>query len=112
MVIEILEQEIITNIANGDYDLVLADVNLDSNPDISFLNKYIYSSQEMDEIYTQMVNETDISNLPNLLCGYMTVLSEEVGCIGIYSKVGFVVTQKSVLNMSDISYMNIFKLFK
>lgn len=97
---------------NTDYDLMLADVNLNFNPSITFLTNYMYTTDGILDLYNQMMEEKDILKTQRLLMQYITLLSEEVSCIGIYAKVGFVVTQKSLLNMSNISYMNIFNTFK
>ena len=105
------EEAIVSNIKKGSYDLVLADVNLNQVPSTSFLSEYMYITDELSLAYDKLSKEKDINNIQNLFKEYTQILSEDVSAIGIYAKVGYVVTQKSLLDMSNISYMKIFDMF-
>lgn len=105
------EEVIVSNIKKGSYDLVLADVNLNQVPSTSFLSEYMYMTDELTLAYDKLSKEKDINNIQNLFKEYIQILSEDVSAIGIYAKVGYVVTQKSLLDMSNISYMKIFDMF-
>ena len=105
------EEAILSNIKKGSYDLVLADVNLNQVPSTSFLSEYMYITDELSLAYDKLCEEKDINNIQNLFKEYIQILSEDVSAIGIYAKVGYVVTQKSLLDMSNISYMKIFDMF-
>lgn len=105
------KEEVLASLKSQNYDIVLADVNLNANPSTLFMQDYMYMTEKITNIYNQMLEEKDIIKLQSLLQQYITLLSEEVSAIGIYAKVGYVVVQKSVLDMTDISYMNIFKVF-
>ena len=93
-------------IKSGEYDMLLASVDLNSNPDIEFVSGYINISMSVDEAI-RAVENSNMQQLNSNIQKLQTTLSNEVACIGIYAKQSFVISKKSILNLNDIKYMNI-----
>ncbi len=100
--------EINKRINNGEYDIVLANVNINNNPDISYLSEYI----NINDNITQAINKVNSSGVDELslnLKELQNVISNEIACIGIAAKNTNVVYQKYIVGLDNITYMNIFK---
>lgn len=100
--------EINQRISKGEYDLVLTNVYINNNPDISYLNNYININENINQAITK-VNNSSIDELSVNIKNLQDVISSEIACIGIAAKNTNVVYQKYITGFDDISYMNIFK---
>ncbi len=100
--------DLIKQIKLKNYDLVLADVNLNENPDISFISDYINITDEskakLNDIAASTTIEQTVQNLKELT----NIMSKEVVCIGIHADSTYLVTKKGMEAFSNIKYMNIF----
>lgn len=100
--------DLIKQIKLKNYDLVLADVNLNENPDISFISDYINITDEsrakLNDIAASTTIEQTVQNLKELT----NIMSKEVVCIGIHADSTYLVTKKGMESFSNIKYMNIF----
>ena len=106
--IETLSQENISQkVESGDYDIVLASVNLNETPNISLLKNYLNINEETDQAFLQVEN-SNAEDLPQNIQNLEYVLSNEVACIGIYARNINLVYQKYISGFDNINYMKIF----
>ncbi|MBR6504352.1 MAG: hypothetical protein IKT41_01305 [Clostridia bacterium] len=94
---------------SGDYDLVLADISLNENPDISFLKNFVNVNENIDKKILEISETNNIEELVSKVGELETTLSNEVPCVGIHADVTYVVNQKNIGNFENISYLNVFK---
>lgn len=100
--------EITQRVNDGEYDIVLTSVYINSNPDISYLNNYININETVNQAITK-VNSSTVDELNSNLKNLQSVLSSEVACIGIAAKNTNVVYQKYITGFDSLSYMNVFR---
>lgn len=97
-------KDLINAIKEKDYDLVLADVTLNINPSIIFLNNHLVIGEKLSNIMSKMQNGVD----KDILGEYNQILSEEFQFVGIEADNIYVIYNKEIENISNIKYMNIF----
>lgn len=105
---ELSEAKIEERIQNGKYDLCLANVSLNNNPNISFLYNNLYLTEEIKE-KMEVISNATCDTLSSDVKALQQVLSKEISAIGIYSDVSYVIYSKDIVGMQDIRYMNLFK---
>lgn len=97
-----------SRIKKGNYDLVLASVNLDNTPDIAFVKNNLFITDNM----IQAVNDVAASETKSIATNINILsksMSQTISCIGIYSDASYLIYNKNLVGIKDISYMNIFK---
>lgn len=105
---KLTEAKLKTNINKGNYDLILANVNLNNNPDISFVKNSIYVSEILNELM-ESIEKSAICDLSKNITALKNTLSEQVSTIGVYSDISYLVYSKDVIGIDNVSYMNLFK---
>ena len=110
--IELLEtDEISRRIDEGSYDLVLANVNMNSSPNISYLEKFININDKTNEAIKAVNENTDQNLIPEKISNLQDVLSEEIACIGIVAYDNDIIYQKYISGFDNLKYLNIFDNF-
>lgn len=104
---ELSISKIKTRISKKDYDLVLADITLNRNPNISFLKNNTILSDIINLKNIQISNETVIDT--DCMKSLQKTYSEEFCFTGIKANNIYVIYSKDFSNISNISYMNIFR---
>ena len=111
-VIKLEQAKIEQRLKKGNYDLLLANVYLNNNPNISFLSQYLYFTDEINEVESK-IKLSENTNINGDILALQSKLSEQVSAIGIYSDVSYLVYSKDITGIQNISYMNLFKdIFK
>lgn len=90
------------------YDLVLADVNLNENPDISFIEEYISITEKVKNKIIELKNCDNIEDTVQSLKELKNIMSDEVVCVGIHADSTYIVSKKGMNLFSKVKYMNIF----
>lgn len=91
-------------INKGDYDLVLATVNLSKNPDVSFLKDNLIAVDNLS-----LTTSKDTNALVQNLKILQNEMSNNIVCIGIYAKTNYVIYDDSIVGIGSLSYKNVFK---
>ncbi len=105
----IANTDIEKEIKQKNYDLVLADISLNENPDITFIEEYINVSDKINENITEISNASSISDTIEKVSSLIQSMSDEVVCIGIHADTTYMVSNKGLNKFSNIKYMNIFR---
>ncbi len=105
---KLTEAKLQDRIKKGTYDLVLASVNLNNIPDISFVSKNLFMSETTKQL-VQKINNSTVQDLGQNITLLQKSLSEDVAAIGIYSDVSYLVYSKNIVGIDEINYMNLFK---
>lgn len=105
---KLTSSDIKTRVKNGDYDLLLASVNLNNSPDISFIYSNLYLAQDMKKSISN-VNNSSVQELNTNIINLQNVLSQNIAAIGIYCDVSYLIYSKDIIGIENISYMNLFK---
>ena len=100
-----------TALNNKDYDVVLAYLYLNQNPDINFINEYLNINETVNSAIN-IVNSSNIVDLSKNISNLQNVLSTEVACIGLVARTTNVVYQKNINGFNDLGYMEVFNDFK
>lgn len=98
-VISLDESKLEARIKNGEYDLVLANVNLNNSPDIKFLSNHLVISEEMNKEI--QLTDMNINNIAK-------VISDNISTIGIYSDISYLVYRSDLYKLENVSYLNLF----
>lgn len=102
------KEDINKRVAKGNYDLILANVNLNNNPNIDFITSKLYLSEET-KTALETINTSSVINLPNEIKNVSNALSEDISVIGIAAKTTYVIYNKSIIGIDNPIYLNIFK---
>ena len=105
---KLTEAKLKTRMFKGQYDLVLANVNLNNIPDVSFVKNNLYLTEDTNK-QIENISKSNITELANNITILQNLLSENVSTIGIYSDVSYLVYSKEIVDIQNISYLNIFK---
>jgi len=106
-VAKLSETEINERISNGNYDLLLASVYINENPNINHLKNNITISDEINK-QIDLIKSDSLENLLNNIEKMKTILSDEIGIYGIYSKQTYVIYKKGINIFKNINYINLF----
>ena len=101
-------KDINKRVAKGDYDLILANVNLNNNPNINFIESKLYHSEET-KTALESIKTSTMTNLSEKIKNVSNALSENISCIGIVAKTTYVIYNKNLMGLDSPSYLNIFK---
>ncbi|MEG1363034.1 MAG: hypothetical protein RSC92_01120, partial [Clostridia bacterium] len=88
-------------------DLVLMSLNINNNPDLTYLYYYININKNIDDAIKNIYNST-IDTLPLYVRNLRDILVSEVACYSISAKNVSVIFQKYIKNIDDVKYLNIF----
>jgi len=97
-----------SRIKKGEYDLLLANINLNNIPDISFIKNNLFIIDNINEAIGD-INTSTINELNKNIATLQNALSGEVSIIGICSDVSYLIYSKEFVNINNVSYMNLFK---
>ncbi len=92
----------------GEFDLVLADVNLNENPDISFIKEYISINDSISSKINELSNSKTVEEIGQCVTSLTNLMSDEVVCVGIHADSTYMVVKKGINVFSNVKYMNIF----
>jgi len=102
------ESKINTRIKKGTYDLLLASVNLNNNPDIYFVQNNLYITENVKQAILNIDNSA-VQDLNTNIMNLQNTLSQDISAIGIYGDVSYLVYSKNIIGLDNVSYMNLFK---
>lgn len=103
-----LSQKQIENIkGTSNYDLLLANIYINENPNINYLIGDINLTEEISN-KINMVKVSDINNLTDNILNLKNALSSDIGIYGIYSKNSYIVCRKDLDIFRSINYMSLF----
>jgi len=100
--------QIISRIKKGTYDLILANVDLNNTPDISFVSDHLFITHNIKQAI-ESINTSTIQDLNKNVSKLQNALSTDVSTVGIYSDISYLVYNKDIIGINEISYMNLFK---
>lgn len=101
------ESEINSRISKGNYDMILASIYINENPNINHLTSNIGLSDEINK-QIEFLKSDNLENLSNNIQKLKTTLSDEIGIYGIYSKQTYVIYKKGIDVFKNINYINLF----
>ena len=103
-----LSGEDIKNSINSEkYDILLANVYMNENPSLSHIYENINVSTEIDSKINN-VKASSVNDILSSINEFKTVLSDDVGIYGIYSKQSYIIYRKGIDLFQDINYMRLF----
>lgn len=89
------------------YDLILADVDINQVPNITFLQEYIDINNEIHSAI-EIVKNSSVEELPQNIQILQNMLSNEIACIGILARNTSVIYQKNINGFDNIGYLKLF----
>ncbi len=95
-------------IKKGNYDLAVANIDLNNVPDISFLSNNMFITQGAKQVF-EKIETSNIQQLGKSITELKTTLSETVAIIGIYGDVSYLIYSKDIIGIDNITYMNLLK---
>lgn len=107
MIKELNDKDIITTINAKTYDLILADINLNESPDISFIYENIRFNKNINS-KIDILSDSKIANLKQNLNNLITSVSEEFPIIGLYSKPVYIISKKDITLFKNARFYNMF----
>ena len=105
---KLTESKLKSTIKNKDYDLAIANIDLNNVPDISFVSESLLLTDNI-KIAIENANNSDINEMEKNIMKLQTALSNDISIIGLYSDVSYLVYSKDIVDVDNISYMNVFK---
>lgn len=106
----ISEVEINQRIKDNSYDLVLADINLNENPDISKLYDHIKVNENINK-KIDVISNSNPTTINQDLKELIKTISDDVAIIGIYSKPTYIIYKKDITIFENPKFYNIFENF-
>lgn len=104
---ELNEKEINTRIPKNNYDMLLASIYMNENPNINHLRNNICMSDEINK-QEELIKNDSVENLSTNISKIKTMLSDDIGIYGIYSKQTYVIYKKGMDIFKNINYTNLF----
>lgn len=104
----ISEVEINQRIKDNSYDLVLADINLNENPDISKLYNHIKVNENINK-KIDIISNSNPTTINEGLKELIKTISDDIAIIGIYSKPTYVIYKKDITLFENPKFYNIFE---
>lgn len=101
------ENQIQNNKNTSNYDLLLASIYINENPNINHLTNDISLTDEISN-RINMIKTSDMSKLKGNISSLKNVLSDEIAIYGMYSKNNYIVYRKGLDIFKNINYMNLF----
>ncbi len=101
------ESDIRSKVSTGNYDILLASVYMNENPNINHvLNNIVVTENIANQMDT--IKSDKLENLAGNLEKLKTCISDEIGIYGIYSKQTYVIYKKGLDIFKNINYVNLF----
>ena len=98
----------ILNIKNtNDYDILLASIYINENPNINYIKDSLIISSEIND-KMRLVKESEYNGINKHISDLKTTLSDNISIYGIYSKSNYIVCRKNLEIFKNINYMNLF----
>ena len=91
----------------GSYDMILANIYVNENPNISYVYNSMPLSEEINNSTTQISND-NLDNISDNIKKLKTAISDNISIYGIYSKDNYVIYKKGLSLFKNINYMNLF----
>lgn len=88
--------------------MVLADVNINESPDLSYIQEFVDINENTQKVYENISNSLNMEEIVQNVKMLENVLSDEAVCIGIHANTSYVICKKELNTFSEIAYMNIF----
>ena len=104
---ELNEKEINTRIPKNNYDMLLESIYMNENPNINHLRNNICMSDEINK-QEELIKNDSVENLSTNISKIKTMLSDDIGIYGIYSKQTYVIYKKGMDIFKNINYTNLF----
>ena len=105
------ESDIKKRVNSDSYDMLIAKVSLNDNPDISFIKNELFITDTINQ-KLEYINNSLVSELSKNIFELQNELSNSVSIIGLYASTCYVIYSKDIIGLEDISYLKIFeKLF-
>lgn len=105
---KLTESNLKKKISKSDYDMVLANVTLNENPDISFIINNLFITDSIKESISK-IDASPILDLKDNISNLQNELSNNISIIGIYADTSYIVYSKDIVGIENISYLNLFK---
>ncbi len=96
-------------VKNKEYDIILANVYINQNPDISYLYEYINVNDTVNNAINKVINSASVEEVITNVQEMQSILSQEIACIGISAKNTNVVYQKYIAGFDSLNYLKIFE---
>ncbi len=101
------DNELLEDIKNRQYDILLTNVNINQIPDTTFLNEYLNITDSINSAIN-ILNSSSLEDINRNLLNLQNELSNEIACIGILAKTSNIVYQKNINGFDNIGYMKVF----
>lgn len=103
-----LSQKEIENIKRtSNYDLLIATVYVNENPNVNYLLSGFNLTKEIND-KINVVKQSDIKSIKESIYDLKNALSNDVAIYGIYSKNSYIVCRKNMDIFKSINYMSLF----
>ena len=93
---------------SNDYDMIIAKVNLNDNPDISFIKNKLFTTASINEKINN-INNSSVMELANNIKSLQNELSDNISIIGLYASTSYVIYSKNIIGLENLSYLKIFE---
>lgn len=110
-VISVDKATVESRVSSNNYDLVLADIYINDNPDISMIYNYINLNDNINNKIEKINSSTSSDDLQKAVDDFKITISDEIACIGIMAKNTNVVYQKNIVGFDNTMYMKLFNDF-
>ncbi len=105
---KLAKEDINKRVSKGNYDLILANVNLNNNPNINFITSKLYLSEETKTVL-ETINTSSVLNLSDEIKNASNAMSEDISAIGIVAKTTYIILDKTLTGVDNPTYLNIFR---
>lgn len=100
-------KQIEDRIKTSNYDMLLANVYINENPNINYLtNNFVLTNNIVTKM--NIIKNSNIDKLGSNIIDLKNTLSEDIGIYGIYSKNNYIISRKDKDIFKNINYMNLF----
>lgn len=101
-------KDIEKKVSNGDFDILLANININENPNLSFLDNFALNNDQLEQQLKSISDMTNIDEMYKKIERLIEIQSNEITCIGIHADTTYLVCKKGHNFFTNISYMNLF----
>ncbi len=101
------EKQILNIKSTNDYDMLLASIYINENPNINYLKDSLIISSDIND-KMRMIKDSEYNGINQHISDLKTTLSDNISMYGIYSKSNYVVCRKNLEVFKNINYMNLF----
>ena len=104
------ENEINRIIGTAKYDMLLASVYINENPNINHILSHVSMSNEARN-QIDNIKASEIESITDNILKLKTILSDEISIYGIYSKQTYIIYKKGINLFQNINYMGLFNSY-